>query len=80
MRGVRPGPLAFQCFDLADRDPELALLLAVTAVRLGYELLPKTSIVVADAEKAWTSLCSCTSSSPRALTSEKCRRKYSFVS
>jgi hypothetical protein len=46
MRGVRPGPLAFQCFDLADGDPELALLLAVTAVRFGYELLPKTSIPV----------------------------------
>jgi hypothetical protein len=36
-RGVRSaGPFAFRCFDLAEGDPELALLLAVTAVRLGY--------------------------------------------
>ena len=45
-----PDPLAFRCFDLADGDPELALLLAVTAVRFGYELLPRGAIVLADAE------------------------------
>jgi hypothetical protein len=31
-------PLAYRCFDLAEGDPELALLLALTAVRLGYVL------------------------------------------
>jgi hypothetical protein len=33
-QGAGPGPLAFQCFDAAGGDPELALLLAVRVVQL----------------------------------------------
>jgi hypothetical protein len=51
-RGIGTGSLAFHCFDVADGDPELAPLLAVTAVRLGYELLPDACHPTAESRQA----------------------------